>query len=242
MSTCSSIRIGFIRRGFTLVELLVVIAIIGLLAALLFPVFAKVREKARQTTCASNLRQLGQAFMLYAQDYDQRLPDPMNMTMGLDVTKDINTIKINQAWETYLRPYTKNAEINHCPSDPFSFPLKVPNTNTTLFSSYGTPFNVQGKSLSEMPASALTVLLVENRQFDHFAANYWAVSQLGKTSFTPPEGALWEQPDFFHNDVGNYLFVDSHVKSLHGPTPKFPGYKTNLAGVAVCERYDPLPQ
>lgn len=228
--------------GFTLVELLVVIAIIGLLAALVFPVFAKVREKARQTTCVSNLRQLGQAFVLYAQDYDQRLPNPMGMTLGLDVTRDINTIKVNQAWETYLRPYTKSAQINHCPSDPFSFPLPVPNTSIVLFSSYGMPFNVQGKSVSEIPASALSVLLVENRQLDKLTGNYWAVGRLGKTSFTPPEDVLWEQPDFFHNEMGNYLFVDTHVKALHGPNPKLAGYKTNDAGVALCYADDPLPQ
>src|SRR5712691_1921266 len=63
------------RRGFTLIELLVVIAILAILAALLFPVFAQVREKARQTTCASNLRQIGTAFAMYVQDYDDRLPD-----------------------------------------------------------------------------------------------------------------------------------------------------------------------
>jgi prepilin-type N-terminal cleavage/methylation domain-containing protein/prepilin-type processing-associated H-X9-DG protein len=224
--------------GFTLVELLVVIAIIGLLAALLFPIFARAREKARQTTCVSNMRQLGQAFTMYAQDYDQRLPDQMSGNLPID----INALAISHDWETHLRPYTKSAEISHCPSDPFSIPLKVPNTSMILFTSYSTPFNVQAKSLSEMPASALTVLLVENRQLDNLGSNYWAVSQLGKASFTPPEGALWEQPDFFHNDTGNYLFVDGHVKTLAGPNPKFPGYQTGPNGAARCGAGDPLPQ
>ena len=62
------------RRGFTLIELLVVIAIIAILAAILFPVFAKAREKARQTSCLSNLKQLGLSFLMYAQDYDELLP------------------------------------------------------------------------------------------------------------------------------------------------------------------------
>ena len=62
------------RTAFTLIELLVVIAIIAILAAILFPVFAQAREKARQTTCVSNLRQIGVAVMMYTQDYDETLP------------------------------------------------------------------------------------------------------------------------------------------------------------------------
>ena len=62
------------RRGFTLIELLVVIAIIAILAAILFPVFAKAREKARQITCTSNEKQLGLAFLQYVQDYDETYP------------------------------------------------------------------------------------------------------------------------------------------------------------------------
>ncbi len=62
------------RRGFTLIELLVVIAIIAILAAILFPVFAKAREKARQSSCLSNMKQIVLGTMQYAQDYDERLP------------------------------------------------------------------------------------------------------------------------------------------------------------------------
>jgi len=61
------------QRAFTLVELLVVIAIVAILAAMLFPVFSRAREKARQVTCTSNLRQLGNAIQMYAQDYDERM-------------------------------------------------------------------------------------------------------------------------------------------------------------------------
>ncbi|MEN6304741.1 MAG: prepilin-type N-terminal cleavage/methylation domain-containing protein, partial [Armatimonadia bacterium] len=65
------------RRGFTLIELLVVIAIIAILAAILFPVFAKAREKARQSSCLSNMKQMGLACLQYAQDYDEVLPAGM---------------------------------------------------------------------------------------------------------------------------------------------------------------------
>jgi prepilin-type N-terminal cleavage/methylation domain len=64
------------RHGFTLIELLVVIAIIAILAAILFPVFAQAREKARQTMCTSNLRNIGMAFLMYATDYDGKFPTP----------------------------------------------------------------------------------------------------------------------------------------------------------------------
>jgi prepilin-type N-terminal cleavage/methylation domain-containing protein len=90
--------------GFTLVELLVVISIIVILAALLFPVFAMARERARLTTCASNLRQLGLAHRMYAQDYDEQLfpaPTLYNPQLGLVYA---------------LAPYVKNQEIFYCPS------------------------------------------------------------------------------------------------------------------------------
>ena len=97
------------RRGFTLIELLVVIAIIAILAAILFPVFARAREKARQASCVSNLKQIGYAFQMYAQDYDGLLPHcyefPSAAEQGPPSVVDV------------LTPYTKNQQIFHCPSD-----------------------------------------------------------------------------------------------------------------------------
>jgi prepilin-type N-terminal cleavage/methylation domain-containing protein/prepilin-type processing-associated H-X9-DG protein len=245
MSTRSYTRTGLARGGFTLVELLVVIAIIGLLAALLFPIFAKVREKARQTTCASNLRQLGQAFTMYAQDYDQRLPQQMS-----GAGNDLAASAIHGELETYLGPYTKNREIYRCPNDTLSVPLKKPgtntpllnpDTNTPLLSSYSTPGNVRGKSLAEIPASALSVLQAENRQISSDSGGTWILLQLGKRSFTPEDSVIFEQPEFRHNETGNYLFVDGHVKTLPGPNPTFPGYRIGSKGTALCADSDPLP-
>src|SRR5882757_4911358 len=90
-------------KGFTLIELLVVIAIIAILAAILFPVFAKVREKARQTTCTSNLKQLGLGFMQYAQDNDEKFP-------GSDW--------YGMKWAGHIYPYVKSTGVFHCPDDP----------------------------------------------------------------------------------------------------------------------------
>ncbi len=98
------------RRGFTLIELLVVIAIIAILAAILFPVFAKAREKARQTSCTSNLKQIELAHHQYAQDYDERFTPAFitNNAFGGCCNNRVS-------WAQDLYPYTKNAQIFVCP-------------------------------------------------------------------------------------------------------------------------------
>lgn len=95
-------------RGFTLIELLVVIAIIAVLAAILFPVFAQVREKGRQTTCTSNLSQIAKAFQMYANDYNQMMP-----TVGWIFRPTPDTAPL---WTAMVAPYVKNEGIFRCPS------------------------------------------------------------------------------------------------------------------------------
>lgn len=96
-----------VRRGFTLIEVLIVVAIISLLAAVLLPVFAQARERARQTSCVSNARQLSLGILMYAQDYDETLPPVAYEDAAGD----------DEQWMELIEPYLKSEQIFLCPSD-----------------------------------------------------------------------------------------------------------------------------
>jgi prepilin-type N-terminal cleavage/methylation domain-containing protein/prepilin-type processing-associated H-X9-DG protein len=131
------------RKGFTLIELLVVIAIIAILAAILFPVFAKAREKARQTSCASNMRQLSLGFAMYVQDYDEKFPSG-----NTGDTTD------NAGWAAEIYPDIKSQGVYKCPDDPTTATAGVP-------ISYGANSNITQAALAQMTSPASTVLLFE---------------------------------------------------------------------------------
>ena len=111
------------RRGFTLIELLVVIAIIAIIAAILFPVFAKVRENARRASCQSNLKQIGMAITQYTQDSDETLP-----TRRLGITDRTEY----ESWRAMVFPFVKSAGVFRCPSNPKNgatdFNVNLPNS------------------------------------------------------------------------------------------------------------------
>jgi prepilin-type N-terminal cleavage/methylation domain-containing protein/prepilin-type processing-associated H-X9-DG protein len=137
------------RRGFTLIELLVVIAIIAILAAILFPVFARARDKARQASCLSNCRQIGLSLQMYAQDYDERLPNKWWDRDGC--TEWLCTPAIQ------LVPYTKSNKIWICPTKGRG----APDPAQTLFISYGFNWWAVGKPLAAMERPAETIFGAE---------------------------------------------------------------------------------
>jgi prepilin-type N-terminal cleavage/methylation domain-containing protein/prepilin-type processing-associated H-X9-DG protein len=194
------------RRGFTLIELLVVIAIIAILAAILFPVFAKAREKARQASCTSNVKQLCLAHLMYAQDYDETLPGRV-------------------MWARRLEPYTKNVQILACPSwggGPVT--LTVQGYCQTTYGQmagiwgikggYAVACNTTGSSpgrpLAFIPAPASVIWLIE------VPANKSATSASGCTYHSNPNSSCADGPtlDPRHNDGCVFGYMDGHAKWL----------------------------
>jgi prepilin-type N-terminal cleavage/methylation domain-containing protein/prepilin-type processing-associated H-X9-DG protein len=113
------------KSAFTLIELLVVIAIIAILAAILFPVFAQAREKARQTSCLSNLKQIGLGLIMYQQDWDETVP--FNRECSNPIPGNVNCVdgRALRGWVDLVNPYVKNYGVFKCPSDPVQ-PIPLP--------------------------------------------------------------------------------------------------------------------
>ena len=186
------------RRGFTLIELLVVIAIIAILAAILFPVFAKAREKARQASCLSNCKQWGLASMQYAQDYDETLAPDYIAYVGISPAYNI--------WYNTLQPYIKNTQVGRCPSsDGPAYGGSWGGTdygyNTTLC-----PDNV-GCKLATVLYPAETLVMADSdwtrSTTDYSNSNSWNLLQaFHQSRFIPAR----------HNGGANFVFADGHAK------------------------------
>jgi prepilin-type N-terminal cleavage/methylation domain-containing protein/prepilin-type processing-associated H-X9-DG protein len=178
------------RKGFNLIELLVVIAIIAILAAILFPVFAKAREKARQTSCLSNEKQIVLGMLMYAQDYDEVFP------FAFDV---LGWGAIAPTWRERIAPYLKNIQIFQCPSE------------TQWAYTYGENCVQCGAgafALAQYKRPAETFLIGENREND------WPVWTQVYDPGPPPPPAQWGRLMLRHNEGSNWGFVDGHAKWL----------------------------
>ncbi|MDR3706824.1 MAG: DUF1559 domain-containing protein [Capsulimonadaceae bacterium] len=161
------------KMAFTLIELLIVIAIITILAAILFPVFATAREKARQSSCASNEKQLGTAFMQYVQDYDESFPNGLAGSSGYN----------GGGWAGQIYPYCKSVQLFTCPDDPFqattsttwgqrsaiSYGYNVDLHQVSTDLSYQEASNAPGLIMGKLSAPAVTVVLFEIQQVNQGA-------------------------------------------------------------------------
>jgi prepilin-type N-terminal cleavage/methylation domain-containing protein/prepilin-type processing-associated H-X9-DG protein len=199
------------RRGFTLIELLVVIAIIAILAAILFPVFAKAREAARQSSCLSNIKQMTTAWTMYAQDYDEST---------IPYSTNGGSTGVAFVWEAIAQPYIKNTQVFRCPS---------------LQAVHGYAYNFilggNGRSMASFPIPAQTPVFADANGSNtvnqclsfiiptgsngarhdgralsfpndnpQYQANGWGGSDAGRINA------------FRHNEGANYGFADGHAK------------------------------
>jgi prepilin-type N-terminal cleavage/methylation domain-containing protein len=188
-----------LRHGFTLIELLVVIAIIAILAAILFPVFARAREKARQITCISNLKQLGTAVLMYAQDYDEDLPNNFAGKKDTNLWSDL-------AGSGLLDPYLKNKNIWFCPSDtPHTYPNQTYDysyclyNNTADVNKWVYPAHMESHSLAEAQYPAQKVVFWE--VFAYHGNRAYVANALTDKSL--------------RGDISNMTLLDGHTKTYH---------------------------
>ncbi len=224
-SSAVPFRAARARSGFTLIELLVVIAIIAILAAILFPVFAQAREKGRQASCSSNLRQIGMAILQYVQDYDERYPMAF---YGFSASQ--NTL----AWPELAQPYLKNTGVLVCPS--FAQANGAP-PGTRFPVTYGYNYYIGGnnnpnggvlnKSLPELVKPTDTVMAVDSGTFAQLgvaperwtprlnpARRYtaWLLAHAGSTLMTATNND-YGAPHARHSETTNVLWADGHVKA-----------------------------
>ena len=207
------------RRGFTLIELLVVIAIIAILAAILFPVFARAREKARQTSCLSNVKEISLGILMYVGDYDERFPisGGYRNRVPVEVPRGY--------WIHVIQPYVKNENIFVCPSD--NSPTSATYAGTTIPASYGYNLCCPGDGYSSYHADRcadppgwdplrLAQIVHPSEMWmlsDCYITYPYSLTHLRNTVgdnpwHTTPEGPV-------HNGGLNFAYVDGHAK-WHG--------------------------
>jgi prepilin-type N-terminal cleavage/methylation domain-containing protein/prepilin-type processing-associated H-X9-DG protein len=224
------------KRGFTLIELLVVIAIIAILAAILFPVFAKAREKARQTSCLSNLRQIGTAILSYAQDNDEQFPigdyssgappGAGNGAYGYYIFAMPSTSGGSGCrWANTLQPYIKNMQIYRCPGiAPEVVNASLPaNAPATAYS-----FNscLQALSLAAVVTPARCIMeweLGDTGWIGYFAGSPFVEQAPSNGSFKFTPGVTYYglgvagNPTDVHNEGSNRTYCDGHAKWVKEP-------------------------
>lgn len=225
------------RFGFTLIELLVVIAIIAILAAILFPVFAQARAKARQVACLSNARQIGTAQAMYSQDYDETLPlDTYYPFCTYTTPSDFRIPK----WMDMIYPYVKNTQLFTCPDFPADSshhekyvyqPATCTGARATQFGTYVlngvypamtavSAHGPSGKPLAQIASPTETIFVVESGDWgvDRSAVEGWTNNpRVVKTNFPVTLNAVIGGKDsvvnkLYHNNGMNVVWCDGHAK------------------------------
>ncbi len=207
--------------GFTLIELLVVIAIIAILAAILFPVFARARAKAQQTSCLNNLKQLAFATLMYASDWDDCAPTPISYAK---LNTDPNS------WSAQLWPYVTEGDAYRCPGNALSGdPPASPNGPVDIpfcgYSANGVIFEHDGVGIqmTTIPRPASIVLLADaldgsspytraNSNSAWVAPEYWPGTNPPTTTYYVNCFAVWSVCFGPHNWGYNIAYCDGHVK------------------------------
>jgi len=221
-------------KGFTLIELLVVIAIIAILAAILFPVFAQAREKARQTQCLSNIKQITLGMQMYADDYDETMPPVVNGGAPWDTVAQAGYPRFKYyiagwmcgagdgpQWWSYMDsiyPYTKNIKIFECPSD-----KNVSGYGINLMLMQDASFGVKLKTLGAIKQPASTVFLSETIVCDYGSGHRTTVVDVGPVIVLANKNQHMSTHTVAtrHSDGSNFSFADGHAKFYkrnQGPT------------------------
>lgn len=237
------------KLAFTLIELLVVIAIIAILAAILFPVFAQVREKARQTTCASNEKQIGLAFMQYIQDYDETLPpasynDPLLPTSPTPWMYLVDpyvksgypqaaTQQDGKLYSVFVCPDYTKTQVGTSPSPAHSYFANANLMPSWITATAQTPATNPVSSLAAIHAPAQLVLIGEAASGSRIFSTGDDVtdnSGLGGTNVFLQCQAVYLRGRVRHNNGANYVFSDGHVKWFKAPGNSY--ITTNAASSA----------
>jgi prepilin-type N-terminal cleavage/methylation domain-containing protein/prepilin-type processing-associated H-X9-DG protein len=223
------------RKGFTLIELLVVIAIIAILAAILFPVFARARENARRASCQSNLKQIALGMFQYTQDYDEKYPQLYIDIDGAAGWTSPTSATGDQGWGFTLQPYLKSIQIFQCPSE-----TTAPGVNAqyggSTYSDYWFNRIMAGRSQASVDSVAQTVMNGDGNSYD--SLYYYDGCNANSTSPNVCDattsgimglGAAHAR----HLDGANFAFADGHVKWLKG----IPGVATTAIGSSAVVPY-----
>jgi prepilin-type N-terminal cleavage/methylation domain-containing protein/prepilin-type processing-associated H-X9-DG protein len=206
------------RRAFTLVELLVVIAIVAILAAILFPVLAQARERARSATCLSNERQLGLAVQMYVQDNDERLffyastASPSRSRSGAVLPNAASVHPVR--WWNSLMPYMRNTGILTCPSDDLPTPSQDAHGSKTIPRSYIAIRGAEALSLPEIDLPSVTIVLTEKWGRDgdgRSITDSWIEPFNGDFNYDPRSGRTALAANRHQGGI-NCTFFDGHAR------------------------------